>query len=478
MLFPTFEFFYFFTLVLILNWSLKRWPIAWRLFLLLSSYYFYSVWDINFLLILVAISVFNFFSALLIDKTILGLRKFLLFIAVLVNLLALGFFKYYDFFRVSTELLLRKFGFLATLPLLEIILPLGLSFYVFRAISYNIDVYRRKIAATFSLLDFLIYISFFPQILSGPVARAGDFLAQLKDGGAKKIENFYHHLTLIFLGLFKKLVISSYLVLSITDDVFAVPENHSQLVLLLAVFAYSIVIYFDFSGYSDMAIGFAGLLGFKTPINFDTPYLSSNIKDFWRRWHISISDWMRDYVYIPLGGNRKGLIRKYFNLMIVMFLVGLWHGTNHFIIWGAINGIALIIFNLYQDIKDRSFIINIKPVEKWREDIFKFFGGFFTFIFVSFSWIFFRSESTENSIKFLKSLFDFSKNSEPFKIHILILLFIGFFVFLFEKQIIKKLTNIQQRLPAPLLILFSVLVMILILKLGPDIIPPFIYFNF
>jgi len=179
-----------------------------------------------------------------------------------------------------------------------------------------------------------------------------------------------------------------------------------------------------------------------------------------------------------LGGNRKGLIRKYFNLMIVMFLVGLWHGTNHFIIWGAINGIALIIFNLYQDIKDRSFIINIKPVEKWREDIFKFFGGFFTFIFVSFSWIFFRSESTENSIKFLKSLFDFSKNSEPFKIHILILLFIGFFVFLFEKQIIKKLTNIQQRLPAPLLILFSVLVMILILKLGPDIIPPFIYFNF
>lgn len=204
MLFPTFEFFLFFTIVLALNWLLKRWPLRWRLFLLLASYYFYSVFNINFLLVLLSVSFLNFLTGHLIYKNSLGGRKLYLVSALVFNLLILAFFKYYDFFRVSAESLLDKVGLPASFPFLEIILPIGLSFYIFRAISYNIDVYSGKIPSSFSLLDFSIYISFFPQLLSGPIARAGDFLPQLKDGGAKKIENLAENFTLIFLGLFKK----------------------------------------------------------------------------------------------------------------------------------------------------------------------------------------------------------------------------------------------------------------------------------
>jgi D-alanyl-lipoteichoic acid acyltransferase DltB (MBOAT superfamily) len=350
MLFSTFEFLAFFTFVLILNWILKRWPLIWRLFLLTASYFFYSVWDLRFLSILFLVSLVNFIFGLLIQKNFFNQKKFFLSLSIIFNILILIVFKYYDFFRVSAETLLEKIGLQATFPLLEIILPLGLSFYIFRVISYGVDVYSGKIRATFSLLDFLIYVSFFPQLLAGPISRAGDFLPQLKNGGEKTIENLYQNITLIILGLFKKLVISSYLVLNLTDNVFAVPENHSSLTILLAILAYTLVIYFDFSGYSDLSIGFAGLLGFKSPNNFDSPYLAQNLIDFWRRWHISFSSWLRDYVYIPLGGNRKGNNRKYLNLMTIMLIAGLWHGAAlHFVFWGFLYGIGLIISHFYRD---------------------------------------------------------------------------------------------------------------------------------
>jgi len=481
MSFLTFEFFIFFVFILTLNWFLKRWPLIWRLFLLLSSYYFYSIWDNNFLLILFAVSLFNFFSGQVIDKNFWGTRKLVFIFSIVANLTFLGFFKYYDFFRVSTETFLNKIGLPPTLPFLKIILPVGLSFYIFRTISYNIDVYLKKIPPTPSILDFFIYVSFFPQLLSGPIARAGDFLTQLKDGGAKKIENLYENFTLIFLGLFKKLVISSYLVANIADDVFAVPENYSSSIILLAVFAYSLVIYFDFSGYTDLAIGFAGLMGFRSPINFNSPYLSLNIQDFWRRWHITLSNWIRDYVYIPLGGNRKGLIRKYFNLMVSMILVGLWHGAaTHFIIWGALHGTALVGWHYYQDRKKADILPeNIpKQIRKIKEIINKFFLWLITFSFVSFSWIFFRSETTENAFRFIKAIFISQKNIEAFPIYVLYMVIIGFLFFLFEKRIIRTLSVFQEKLPLFLWFIFAVLMVILVFKLSPDTIPTFIYFGF
>lgn len=479
MLFPTFGFLFFFAAILPLNWILKRWPLLWRLFLLASSYYFYSVWELRFLFILVAVSLFNFISAFSIGRNFLRGRKIILALAVIADLSVLGFFKYYDFFRVSTETLLGKIGFQATLPLLEIFLPVGLSFYIFRAISYNIDVYSRKMAASGSLLDVSIYIAFFPQLLSGPIMRAGDFFDQLKNGGARYVENFNENLTLIFLGLFKKLVVSSYLVLNITDDVFAVPENHSPYVILLAVFAYSLVIYFDFSSYSDMAIGFAGLLGFRSPINFNVPYLASNIKDFWKRWHISLSSWVRDYIYIPLGGSRKGLFRKYFNLMAIMVIIGFWHGAaGNFIIWGAIQGAALVFYNIYKDARNRF----LKPDYGERGGFGRAAGELFwwlmTFNFISFSWIFFRAPTAESALKFMKALFNFENGLEPVKAYILVLLAIGFALFVFEKQIIGLFTSLQYRVNFALLTFLSIFVLILILKLSPDILPPFIYFRF
>jgi len=475
------EFFAFFALVLILNWFLKRWPLIWRLFLLFSSYFFYSIWNIYFLLILFLTSLFNFLSGLAISKNFFGARKPIFIFSVIANLSVLGFFKYYDFFRVSAEVFLTKIGLPPTLPFLQIVLPIGLSFYIFRTISYNADVYLGKISPTSSVLDFLIYVAFFPQLLSGPIARAGDFLVQLKDGGAKKINDLYGNFTLIFLGLFKKLVISSYLVVNITDDVFAVPENYSSLVILLSVFAYSLVIYFDFSGYTDLAIGFAGLMGFRSPINFDVPYLSLNIQDFWRRWHITLSSWIRDYVYIPLGGSQKGLMRKYFNLMTAMILVGLWHGAaTHFIIWGGLHGMALVGYHLYQDRKKVNFSskVILKPAKKLRKTISNLFCWFITFNFVSFAWIFFRLETTENAFKFIKTLFVSPKSIEAFQVYIFYVVIIGFLFFLFEKEIVRYLTIFQEKLPIILWFCFAILIIILIFKLSPEVIPTFIYFGF
>ena len=475
MLFPTFEFFYFFTFVLILNWFLKKWPFFWRFFLVIASYYFYFVWDVRFLLILIGVSVFNFLISVAIFKNYLGRKKFFLTLSVIVDLLVLGLFKYYDFFRISFESLFLKIGLPISLPLLGIILPIGLSFYILRAISYNADAYSGKIALTPSFIDVLLYIAFFPQLLAGPIMRAPEFLSQLKDGGAKKIENVWENISLIVLGLFKKIVISSYLVLNITDNVFAVPANHSRVAVLLAVFAYTIVIYFDFSAYSDMAIGFAGLLGFHSPINFNRPYLSLNLQDFWRRWHITLSSWFRDYVYIPLGGNKKGFFRKYSNLIIVMVLAGLWHGASvTFIIWGLLHGVGLAVVHGYHDYKKRKN----SPITKSSNFLKNFFCWSSTFIFVSFAWIFFRSSTIGDAITLIKVIFNPLISAEPIQLYVMVVILFGFLYFIFEKQISQGFTLIQERLPVALSAIFIILMIILIFQLGPNTVPPFIYFGF
>ncbi|MDD5145496.1 MAG: MBOAT family protein [Candidatus Pacebacteria bacterium] len=473
MTFTTFEFFLFFAVVLILNWYLKRWPLIWRLFLFASSYYFYSILDVRFLLIIFGVSVFNFFAGKFISEDSFKFKKILFIYSIAANLLVLGLFKYYDFFRVSIESFLGKMGLAISLPVLAIILPVGLSFYIFRTISYIIDVYRKKIKPCKSILDFSIYVAFFPQLLSGPISRADEFLPQLENGGAKEIDNLYGNVSLVLLGLFKKLVISSYLALNLTDDVFAVPQNHSSLAIFLAIFAYSLVIYFDFSGYTDLAIGFAGLMGFKSPINFNMPYMSQNIQDFWRRWHITLSNWVRDYIYIPLGGSRKGKIRQYLNLMITMILVGLWHGSaTHFIFWGFLQGIGLAVTHIYSDRKKE--VSQTLPQKKWKNIL----NWSLTFNFISFSWIFFRSETFGNGIILIKNLFNFGKIVEPFQIYIIAVMALGFLLFLFEKQITKKLTDFQQKLSLFPWITFVILAIILLFELSPDILPSFIYFSF
>ena len=475
MLFPTFGFLYFFVAVLILNWLLKKWPLLWRIFLVLASYYFYLVWDVRFLLILIGVSVFNFFSSLAINRNFLGKKKFFLFFSIVANLSVLGLFKYYEFFRSSFETLFFNMGFPLNFPLLGIILPVGISFYILRAISYNADIYSGKVTETPEFIDTLLYIAFFPQLLAGPIMRAPEFLSQLKDGGSKKIEDLWESFSFIILGLFKKIVISSYLVVRITNDVFAVPQNHSQFVVLLALFAYAIVIYCDFSAYSDMSIGFAGLLGFKSPTNFDRPYLSHDIQDFWRRWHITLSLWFRDYVYIPLGGNRKGPLGKYINLVIVMVLAGLWHGASiNFIIWGLLNGLGLVVVHVHHDYIKRK---NLTPIGK-TSYISKYFCWLTTFLFITFNWIFFRSGTIGDAFTFIKTIFNPLRVTEPVQLYIILVTLVGFLLCIFEKHIFNGLTLIQKKLPVFLSAVFIVFVIVLIFKIGPEIIPPFIYFSF
>ena len=464
MLFPSFEFITFFTIILALNWYLKKWPLLWRLFLLFASYLFYSVWSLHFLLILILITIFNFANGAAIYKTIFR-RTDLLTLGITVNLFVLAYFKYYDFFRFPMQVFLEKMALPMDPVMFNIILPLGLSFYIFRAISYNIDIFQEKIKPSSSFLDFAIYISFFPQLLSGPIMRAGDFLYQLKNGGAKEIDGLYKYLSLFLIGLFKKLVIVSYLTANLVDDVFAVPENHSFTAILLTIFAYSLVIYFDFSSYSDMAIAVAGLMGFKSPINFDAPYLSLNLRDFWRKWHISLSAWVKDYIYIPLGGSRGGKIKKYLNLIIVMMIIGLWHGAAmHFIIWGTIQGIGLAITHRIQDRKKNIFT----SFPAWLA----------TFSFISLSWVFFRADTTKDALRFFKTLFSAETMFEPIKIYVFFMMVIGFLFFIFEKQITDSLTKIQQKMPLPILAGFIIFLVISIFEVSPDIVPAFIYFNF
>jgi D-alanyl-lipoteichoic acid acyltransferase DltB (MBOAT superfamily) len=473
MLFPTFEFLIFFTVVLILNWFLKKWPLFWRLFLIGASYYFYSVWDYRFLIILVLVSVLNYVISHAIFNNFFGRKKVFLILSIVINLSVLAIFKYYEFFRASFESVFFKAGFSVNFPLLNIILPVGLSFYILRVISFNADVYSGKIAELPSFLDVLLYIAFFPQLLAGPIMRAPDFLPQLKNGGAKQIEDLWGSFSLIILGFFKKLVISSYLALNITADVFAVPQNHSRWVVLLALLAYSIVIYFDFSAYSDMSIGFAGLLGFKSPMNFNQPYLAKNVEDFWRRWHISLSSWFRDYVYIPLGGNRKGFFREYLNLMVIMGLVGLWHGASfNYIIWGLLNGLRLLTAHIYEDYKNTH---NIKPSFGWIK---KIACWAVTFCFISFTWIFFASSTIGDAFSFIKVIFSPLKAVEPISLYVILVTIIGFLFFLLEKQIFQGFRFIMAKMPAYVSAAFMILFFILIFKLASDTVPSFIYFSF
>lgn len=463
MLFPTFSFFLFFLVVLIFNWWLKRKPNLWRLFLLLVGYFFYALWDLRFLALLLAVSLFNYWGAFLINQARgENRKKFYLALVVGADVLVLAFFKYFNFFRESADVIFNKLGLPGDFLLLHVILPIGLAFYILRAISYNIDVFHQKIRPEKSFLNLALYISFFPQLLSGPILRSQEFLVQLKDGGAKTIENLEENFSLILIGLFKKIVIASYLTMNLVDDVFAVPQNHSQLTVLLAVYAFAIVIYCDFSGYSDMAVGLAGLLGFKSPANFNQPYRALDFRDFWRRWHITFSDWLRDYVYIPLGGGRQSRNRKHFNLLATMFISGLWHGTGiQFVVWGLWHGLGLAVSR-------------VKAASRWE----KICSWFITLNAVCFGWIFFRAQNLPNAIDVIWQLFNWRSIGEPINIYVAGVIFFSFLWLILGLGALKPLVALQKRLPILLEALFLAAAVILIVKLGPDIVPPFIYFKF
>ena len=337
MLFPTLDFLLFFLVVALVMAGLKGRYETGKLFLVVASYFFYAQWNWRFCFLLAFSSALTYGAGRLIGGSKnQRFRKQVLSVAIAGHLLLLGFFKYFDFFVGSANDLAHLLGLNHELPFIEVILPVGISFFTFHGISYVMDVWRGDVAVCRRFTDMLLYLSFFPQLVAGPIVRASFFLPQLERAPSPGSIAIGPALILILGGLFKKVVMANYLATDLVDPVFFDPASHSSADLLLAAYGYAVQIYCDFSAYSDMAIGLAALLGFRFPRNFNQPYRSARLREFWQRWHITLSSWLRDYLYKPLGGNREGKLKTYRNLMITMLLGGIWHGAAwKFVFWGG-----------------------------------------------------------------------------------------------------------------------------------------------
>ncbi|MFC1453529.1 MBOAT family O-acyltransferase, partial [Verrucomicrobiota bacterium] len=341
MLFNTVQFFVFFAVVLALYAALgHRWQ---NRLLLAASYVFYGSWDWRFLCLIFASTVLDYFCGIAIHGSRGGLkRKLFLAFSVAGNLSLLGVFKYFDFFAYNLQRLLTLCGLDIDMPYLRVVLPVGISFYTFQTMSYTIDIYRGRLEPTRRFPDFALFVAFFPQLVAGPIERASRLLPQILNARKLTAARFYEGGYLILWGLFKKVFVADNLA-TIVDPVFALDGSPGGGQVLVALYAFAFQIYCDFSGYSDIARGVGKCLGFDIMLNFRLPYFARNPRDFWQRWHISLSSWLRDYLYIPLGGNRRGSARTYANLAIVMLLGGLWHGAaGTFILWGGYHGFLLI----------------------------------------------------------------------------------------------------------------------------------------
>lgn len=363
-----------------------------ELFLLSASYFFYGYWDWRFCFLLLFVTLVSYFTALH-SKSRAAYTA-----GVIAPLAVLGFFKYFNFFLESVSAVLGR-----SIGALSIILPVGISFYTFQALSYVIDVHREKIAPERDFIKLALYLSFFPQLVAGPIVRAVDFLPQLHEKRRVEWNNILQGVQIFAFGMFKKIVLADHISVFV-DDVYYAPAAFHWASILLAAAAYSLQIYFDFSGYSDMATGCAKCLGYDFNRNFNLPYISENVTEFWRRWHISLSSWLREYLYIPLGGNRKGEARRNVNLFLTMLLGGLWHGASWtFVFWGGLNGAALCLDKLSRRKAGRS--------SKLTRGV----NVILTFAFITFTWIFFRADTFNDAWLVIKGIFTLQQGlHQPF----------------------------------------------------------------
>jgi alginate O-acetyltransferase complex protein AlgI len=389
-LFPTVEFAIFFPVVLALSWLLMPRQPLWKPFIVLASYLFYAAANWTFCLLLAGVTLGNQLFAVLIGRARSERsRKWLVGVAVALDLGVLGLFKYYGFFVTDVGDALDAVHLGLPLPLLTIALPVGVSFFTFQAISYVVDV-RRGLIEPARTIDVAIYLSFFPHLVAGPIVRAREFLPQLEAPRDPRRVAVGSGLVLIAVGLVKKVAIADFLAREVVDPVFGVPQAYAAPDVALAAYAYAAQIYCDFSGYTDMAIGLALLMGYVFPQNFDRPYRSLGFREFWRRWHMTLSRFLRDFLYIPLGGNRKGRWRTRLNLMITMVLGGLWHGAAWtFVLWGAFHGAGLAVEHALRD--------HLKRVPVWLRWV-------VTFHLIVFGWVLFRAESVDLAGTFLGRL--------------------------------------------------------------------------
>lgn len=436
-------------------------PAARRWLILAASYFFYGYWSVPFSGLLVFSTVLDWAASLWIQNNIGWKKRVGLGVSMLGNLGVLGLFKYADFFSDSA------YGLLGVRPWphLDLILPLGISFYTFQTMSYTIDVYRGHLKAHRSIFDVAMYVSFFPQLVAGPIVRADELLSQLKCEQRFDWGNIRLGVGQIIWGMIKKVYFADTCA-HIVNLVYGDPSNYTGLSLLFATYAFAIQIYCDFSGYCDIAIGSARLLGMKLPKNFDSPYLSTSIQEFWRRWHITLSTWLRDYLYIPLGGNRKGTVRTYANLMITMILGGLWHGAGwNWVVWGGLQGLVMSI--------ERMLGLGDKRI---ANPFYRVFRWFITFHIVCVSWVLFRSHSLAEAGLIFKRIFTMADGSFTLGIEpvvVLALLLMAQLMMLRDKW----LAWFESHPPVARWVTYATVLM-LVLTFHRSVNPEFIYFQF
>ena len=441
-----------------------------NLYVFLFSVFFYYLSSGTYFALLLFSGVVDYnLAKILHQEESESYRKFYLILSVVVNLAFLSYFKYANFFAENYNIITGSNYFFE-----KVALPVGISFYTFQSMSYIIDIYRRELQPTKNILDYMFFVSFFPQLVAGPIVRASEFIPQIYAKLNLSRNDVNRALFLIIGGLIKKTVISDYISLNFVDRVFESPNTYTSFENLMAAYGYTIQIYCDFSGYSDMAIGIALLMGFKLSTNFRTPYKSASITEFWRRWHISLSTWLRDYLYISLGGNRKGKFRMYINLFLTMLLGGLWHGASwKFIVWGALHGTQLVIERLCKD-----YLKLPKNKLTWAISV------FLTFHFVAFCWIFFRAKDFANANQILVNISNLEFDFNQFQTIILgyqnvfAVMLLGYLWHFLP----TKITTIMERTFGQLPIVFKALVLAVTFWIvfaaaseGPQ---PFIYFQF
>lgn len=473
MIFSSGVFLWLFAAFLLVYMALERRDTARILFVTCFSYYFYykSSGIYFFLLAVVTVTDFGIARTMAQVSSKVG-RKLLVTLSLVVNLGLLSYFKYTNFFgEVWADMTGLHFD------ALDIFLPVGISFFTFQSLSYTIDVYRCRIEPLDRLLDYAFYVSFFPQLVAGPIVRAKDFIPQIRRPLRVTHAMMGQGVFLIACGLFKKVIISDYISVNFVERIFSDPSLYSGLENLMGVYGYTLQIYCDFSGYSDMAIGIALLLGFHFNINFDSPYKSASITEFWRRWHISLSSWLKDYLYISLGGNRKGRVRQYINLIITMFLGGLWHGASwNFVVWGLLHGVALAMHKMWMTVTG-------SRIGERGSALRQFVNVVVTFHFVAFCWIFFRNVDFHDSMTMLKQIgTTFHADLLPQLVEgywkVFALMALGYVLHFLPAKWEDATKRAMARAPFIVYVVVLLVVIYISIQMKSSDIQPFIYFQF
>lgn len=489
MLFNTLEFGIFFPIVFILYWIVAKQKTARNVLLLLASYTFYGWWDWRFLFLIAFSSMLDYF----VGQKLFGehdkkKRKLLLCVSLLINLGFLVYFKYTNFFIETFVDSFRLFGKELEVSTLNVILPVGISFYTFQTLSYTIDIYRKQLEPTKDILAFFTFVAFFPQLVAGPIERASHLLPQFSKTYKFNYDRVKSGLLLIAFGLFKKMVIADRLAI-LVNQVYNDPQDYHGYETIIATVFFAFQIYCDFSGYSDIAIGLARTMGFDLMKNFDSPYFSKSITEFWRRWHISLSTWFRDYVYIPLGGSRGGKYKTYFNLFAVFLISGLWHGAAMtFIIWGAIHGIVIVLEKALYGYRKKTFqVLNLQK-QTFSNKL--FFSGI-TFFIVCFAWVFFRANSLSDAFLIVENsfvdnynginyggLFKLGLNKAEFWVAVIAILVLLLFDLFHKKKMVVQWLSSQNCVFRYMVYICIVFVIIIFGVYGEMAPKEFIYFQF